>query len=76
MAFDFKGKTLTFEFENEEAANHFKSWLCESGEQDYWMWMEYREQEEEGPITGKEFKYHGKDGSVVAVRCGRQDDEE
>lgn len=51
---------LSIEFANPEAANHFATWLCESGEQDYWNWMEYREQdEEEGDITARSFHYHG-----------------
>ena len=71
MAFDFKGKTLTFEFENERAANHFKVWLCEQGEQDYWTWMECRESEEAGDITGNDFEYHNVTGSIIPVKCGR-----
>ncbi len=63
--------TLTFNFENEKAAEHFKSWLCGQGEQDYWMWMEYREQEESGDITGIDFDYHS--GSVIKATCGRLD---
>ena len=51
---------LTMEFDNQEALEHFASWLCESGEQDYWQWMEVREEEEEeGNITALEFHYHG-----------------
>ena len=71
--FEFSGNKLTFEFENSESANHFKSWLCESGEQDYWNWMEYREEEESGKITGLKFDYHR--DKIVKVRCGRLDDE-
>ena len=52
-------KEITFKFDNEDAAQHFLLWLCESGEQDYWMWMEYREQEEDGQITVLSFDYHG-----------------
>jgi hypothetical protein len=76
MAFDFKGAALVFNFDNEEAANHFKSWLCESGEQAYWDWMEYREQEGKGPITGTSFNYHVLDGSIIEVTCGRLDGQE
>ena len=50
---------LTIEFDNQEALKHFALWLCESGEQAYWDWMEYREQEEEGDITATSFHYHG-----------------
>jgi len=69
--FHSPGKTLTFNFATEEAANHFKSWLCGSGEQGYWEWMKCREDEEEGSITGLEFDYWAKD--IIEVRCGRLD---
>jgi len=49
--------TIKIEFDNPEAAHHFASWLCESGEQQYWNWMEVREGEENGPITAKSFNY-------------------
>ena len=71
--FKTSGTTLTFEFENEQALNHFKSWLCGQGEQDYWMWMEYREQEEEENITGVKFDYWS--GPKIKVECGRLDNE-
>lgn len=74
MEFKTKSKTLTFEFENVEAANHFKLWLCESGEQGYWEWMDYYEQEEDGNITGLQFEYHSETPEVIEVKCGRQHD--
>jgi len=49
---------LTISFDNERARDHFVIWLCEAGEQDYWAWMEYREQEEGGRITAVDFNYH------------------
>jgi hypothetical protein len=52
-------KTITIEFDNERVADHFAVWLCESGEQDYWDYMTYREEEEEGDITAVAFGYHG-----------------
>ncbi len=55
---------ITIKFGSEKAARHFAIWLCEQGEQKYWNWMEYREQEEEGNITAKEFIYH-KDNKFV-----------
>jgi len=55
---------LTIEFDNQEALKHFTLWLCESGEQAYWDWMEYREQEEEGDITAVDFHYHGEKDEV------------
>ena len=72
--FKVKGNTLTFEFDNEEALNQFKSWLCGQGEQDYWTYQECREQEKDGPITGVKFDYFN--GAVIKVECGRLDDEQ
>lgn len=54
-----KDGTLLIQFANQKAAMQFASWLCESGEQSYWEWMRYREDEEEGNITATEFHYHG-----------------
>jgi hypothetical protein len=52
--------TITIEFDNRRAAHHFAAWLCGSGEQEYWQWQEYREQDEDkGNITAVEFHYHG-----------------
>lgn len=56
-----KETTLQIRFANEAAAKHFALWLCESGEQQYWDWMEYRESEEEGDITATSFHYHGEE---------------
>ena len=77
--------TLSIEFDNEEALKHFASWLCGAGEQDYWQWMEYREQEEDGDITAVKFNYHcGKDvGSLktfikdktIRTKAGRIDND-
>jgi len=50
-------KKLTIEFDSKEAAKHFASWLCGSGEQSYWIWMESREEEEKGNITATTFDY-------------------
>lgn len=58
---------ITIEFDNPEAAEHFASWLCGGGEQDYWHWMECREEdEEEGDITALEFHYHGPEDETKA----------
>jgi hypothetical protein len=70
--FDTDSNKLVFEFENTAAANHFKHWLCGAGEQDYWDWMNYRESEEDGSITGLDFDYWS--GETIGVKCGRQDD--
>lgn len=52
-------KTLKIEFASQKALRHFALWLCESGEQEYWQWMETRETEEDGNITAVELDYHG-----------------
>lgn len=69
-------KDVTFKFENDAAAAHFLSWLCESGEQGYWQWMECREAEEDGPITAVSFEYHPDGifgGGPIVATCGRLD---
>jgi hypothetical protein len=50
-------KEVKFIFDNEASAQHFLKWLCGSGEQDYWQWMECRESQESGNITVKNFDY-------------------
>ena len=58
-------KKLTIEFDNEKALEHFACWLCESGEQSYWGWMESRECEEETPnMTATSLKYCAEDESL------------
>lgn len=52
---------IIVKFPTKEAADHFASWLCGSGEQQYWDWMEYREDEEDGDITATSFHYHGEE---------------
>ena len=54
-------KELVIKFDSAKAAEHFALWLCESGEQAYWDWMEYREGEEDGNITATSFHYHGEE---------------
>lgn len=51
--------TLKIEFDNEETLRNFALWLCGAGEQDYWEWMKYREEETEGQVTAVQFEYHG-----------------
>lgn len=58
---------LIIKFANKEAANHFAHWLCGSGEQQYWNWMEYRESEENGDITATEFHYHGEEDKTKEI---------
>ncbi len=72
---------------NKAAADHFLTWLCESGEQEYWNWMRHREdpdslcfntKTDHGPITIVDFNYHstGKFGSPVIGTLGRLDEDE
>lgn len=56
-------KEIKIQFANAKAAAHFALWLCESGEQEYWQWMECREQEENGNITATSFHYHGQENT-------------
>jgi hypothetical protein len=58
---------LTIEFDDKIQADHFASWLCHSGEQSYWTWMECREQEETGQITAISFHYHGEEDITKPV---------
>lgn len=72
--FEPAGNEVALRFGNKEAASHFLHWLCGQGEQDYWLWMEYREKEVAGPITGLRFNYHRPGHGVVIVECGRMDE--
>jgi hypothetical protein len=65
---------LRIHFANTRAARHFKTWLCESGEQAYWGWMEFRESEEDGDITAVSFDYQGQE--IIKTKCGRLTDED
>ena len=68
-------KKLTISFDNEAAAQHFAIWLCESGEQEYWLWMEYREQKDKKEnITALSFDYDF-DKLKVTTKVGRLDDD-
>ena len=66
-----KKPTLKIMFANQDALEHFASWLCESGEQSYWDWMEVREEEEVGDITAVELDYHGKKVKDNKPRYGK-----
>ena len=71
---------LKITFSNDAAREHFTTWLCESGEQDYWGWMEIRESEEDGDITAVKFKYHDENSKfrpeLVETECGRLEKDE
>ena len=71
---------ISIEFDNDRAARGFAEWLCGVGEQDYWNYQEYREEDEDGDITATEFHYHGpKDrgkfmcDNTIRTTCSRLD---
>lgn len=63
-------KTVLIHFDTKSAATHFLEWLCGSGEQQYWEWMECREDDESGNITVLDFDYNFKD-LEVKTKLGR-----
>lgn len=66
---------ITIKLEGDKRViKHFMSWLCGQGEQDYWMWMEHREQETKANITAVRFDYDF-NGAVITAEVGRLDDE-
>ena len=71
--------TVQIHFDNEKAAKGFLLWLCEAGEQDYWNWQQYREQEEKGNITATNIDYFPNGAKEFAenleavASCGRLD---
>lgn len=48
----------SFKFTNKETKDHFCTWLCESGEQDFFQWMEVQT-----PDKSYSVKYHAEDES-------------
>lgn len=74
---------LIIKFADKTMADHFATWLCESGEQAYWDWMTERESSNEGDITAVSFNYHGENDSTEFMKdntirtvAGRLDDSE
>lgn len=64
--------SVTISFDNPEVMRYFVSWLEESGEQEYWMWQEAREFEDESEcITALEFDYSKSEKGIVTTKCGR-----
>ena len=66
-----KQSSLTFQFDNPDAMEHFWRWLSESGEQLYWDHMSERESEEDGDITALSFDYTRAERGLVIAECGR-----
>ena len=68
--------TVVIDLGSPEAATHFARWLCGQGEQDYWMWMEERELDDEdtgGNITAIDFKYDYENAAIKG-KMGRLSD--
>ena len=61
--FEVNSTTLKIHFPHIEAANLFKSWLCEMGEQDFWEWEEVNKTYD-GSIK---FNYHDPGGSNIGA---------
>lgn len=55
---------IKIQFANKKAAQHFMSWLSNSGEQQYWDSMEYRETKEDDDITSVDFDYDFKKHTI------------
>lgn len=64
--------TIKCNGENKVAIEQFLVWMSESGEQQYWDWMTYREDELDGPITISSFEYDFENGEIKAGPIGRQ----
>lgn len=59
---------------NEEATQYFLSWLCETGEQEYWDFMRYREEEvKKKNITILTFDYDFENKKITG-KLGRLED--
>ena len=83
---------LKIEFDNKDALEEFATWLCESGEQDYWTWMEVQEERLKGDVTATHFNYHNEDktkaqndpkrykgfvtDNTIRTTCGRLDNKQ
>jgi hypothetical protein len=61
---------LTIEFDSQEALEGFASWLCESGEQNYWEWYENKK-----IIVAKQFDYHSENGDFLEGNIIKATDE-
>lgn len=56
-----KEYTVKIRFHSQQAGDNFVSWLCESGEQEYWKYMECQDMEEAGEDGVVIFHYDGSD---------------
>jgi len=70
-----KETTIKIKFANKKAAKYFANWLCETGEQDYWLFQEISEEREEGDITAVIFDYDFEKHKITTV-LGRLDSPE
>jgi hypothetical protein len=51
-----KPTKVVIEFPTQEHAEHFVSWMCNSGEQDYWQALEHSESNLPSPMFDYEYK--------------------
>lgn len=58
---------LVIKFASQLALQHFAIWMCESGEQQYWNWMEVREEEDDRDITAVGLEYHGEEDKTKSI---------
>ena len=63
--------SLTIEFPNQDALDAFVDWLDGQGEQDYWEWMDLRE-ENELMVT---FDYDNDDRNLITTDLSETEDE-
>lgn len=67
-----KQSTVKIKFANKTAAKYFLSWLCKSGEEQYWDWK-YREDEDYDKYAA-DFRYDIENLTVDTL-LGRLDDD-
>jgi len=73
-----KKTVLKIEFDNEELMDSFCSWLSGHAEQDYWLCMQERSDDNSDYVT--EFKYHDKNDKwlgdkTIRTTSGRHEGE-
>lgn len=54
---------LTIKFDNEKTLIHFMNFMCSQGEQVYWEWMAYQNDDD---VTAKRFTYHREEKFIDA----------
>ncbi len=64
-----KNVDLTIKFSSQDELDEFVTWLSDSGEQDYYHWMEYGE---DRPRV--DFNYHGRRKNTIFTKPSPQED--